>query len=144
MTDTTAHYKLLFESLESDLGALGQETSTGVIGFSAGGPVSMIAIPGTEAWVTCELSLYSEQVPSSENLRFELLSRMAAPKNEIQKLLGSLGDFSMEARLGHGHTVDVSGVSDIGGIALVSLQLYSSTTIGGEQFGIYEVVPAEK
>jgi hypothetical protein len=144
MKDTTTHYSLLFERLVSDLGNLAQETSTGVIGFSAGGPVSMVAIPGTQAWVTCELSLYSEQIPSSENLRFELLSRLAAPKDEIQKLLGSLGDFSMEARLGHGHTVDVSVVSGIGGLALVSLRLYSSTTIGSEQFGIYEVIPADK
>ncbi len=104
----------------------------------------MVTIAGTEARVTCELSLYAEQVPSSENQRFELLSRVTAPEHEIQKLLGALGNLSMEAKLGDGHTIDVSGVSDIGGIALVSLRHYSSATIGGELFGIYEVILAEK
>ncbi len=144
MTDTTKHYQLLFERLESDLGKLSQEASTGIVGFSGGGPVSMVTIPGTEVRVTCELSLYSEQVQSSENQRFELLSRVAAPEHEVQKLLGALGNLSMEAKLGHGHTIDVSGVSGIGGITLVSLRQYSSANIGGELFGVYEVIPSQQ
>src|SRR5262245_19426083 len=71
MTATADHYRALFAQLEAELGALGNETATGIVGFSAGGPVAVRRVPGKDAFVTCELSLYPEQVASSEGENFE-------------------------------------------------------------------------
>lgn len=139
MTDTAAHYATLYAQLQREVGALGDETSTGIIGFSGGGPVSMVRVPGRPVYVTCELSLYPEQIPSSEGERYELLCRLPLTESQAQDLLTALGELSMQAELGHGHTVDVSGL-DAGGLARVALEHYSSSEVGGAAFGIYEVV----
>ena len=71
-----AHYEALYEQLQREVGALSNETASGIVGFSAGGPVSMVSVPGKAIYVTCELSLYPEQLPSSEGERYELLCRL--------------------------------------------------------------------
>lgn len=140
MTDTAAHYATLYAQLQREVGALGDETSTGIIGFSGGGPVSMVRVAGRPIYVTCELSLYPEQVPSSEGERYELLCRLPLTESQAQDLLTALGDLSMQAELGHGHTVDVSGLGAGAGLDRIALQHYSSCQVGGAAFGIYEVV----
>lgn len=142
MNTTAAHYAALYADLQREVGALGEETSTGIIGFSGGGPVSIVRVPGKAIYVTCELSLYPEQVPSSEGERYELLCRLPATESQAQSLFTALGDLSMQAELGHGHTIDVSGVSGVPGLSLVALKHYSSSRIRGAAYGIYEIVEA--
>jgi hypothetical protein len=47
----------------------------------------------------------------------------------------------MERTLGHDHTIDVRSVLESGEPPRVRLSLFSQTEIGGEMFGIYQVVP---
>lgn len=140
MNTTAAHYAALYAHLQRDVGTLGDETSTGIIGFSAGGPVSIVGVPGKPIYVTCELSLYPDQVPSTEGERYELLCRMPLVGSQMQALLTALGNLSMEAELGHGHTVDVSGVTGEPSLSVVTLRHYSSSKIGQARYGIYEIV----
>ncbi len=137
-----AHYAALFSSVERDFGPAATETLTAVIGFTAGGPVSVCRFGSEPVYVTCELSLNPEQVLSAEGVRFELMSRLPLSEYETQDFLTGLGAFSLEARLGDRHTIDVSAAFPGGGIQVVRLQLYTTCEIGGTKYGIYEVCNA--
>jgi hypothetical protein len=47
----------------------------------------------------------------------------------------------MQEKLGHDHTIDVRDVLQSGEPSQVRLQLFSECKIGGERFGVYQVVP---
>jgi len=69
------HYSNLFEQLEDAYGKLDTYTITAIVGFSAGGPVSMCERKAARLFVTCELSVYEEQLTSTDGLKFELVSK---------------------------------------------------------------------
>jgi hypothetical protein len=82
------HYQALFASLVAAYGPLDAETITGVIGFSAGGPVSLCTIETRGVIVTCELSVYPEQRTSAEGLKYEFLSLGAEGSGLVIRQLG--------------------------------------------------------
>ena len=137
-----AHYRALFASAAHEFGAAGETTLTGIIGFSAGGPVSICPLGAAAVYVTCELSLTPTQKPSSEGIQFELLSRLPLSEQDTQNFLTGLGALSLEEQLGDGHSIDVSEASPVPSIRLVRLKLYSSCNINGARCGIYEVCDA--
>jgi hypothetical protein len=143
MADYLAHYNQLFRELEAEHGKLDDLTITSIIGFDAGGPVSLSCIASQGLYVTCELSVYPEQLPSAEGLNFELVVRGWLSELVSCELLTALGDLSMSAKLGHGHTIDVSGVMPDRHLGLVRLREYSRATVDGRACGIYEVVDAD-
>jgi len=112
---------------------------SGIVGFSAGGPVSMRQLGDRNHYVTCELSLYPEQVISSEGLKYELLSRLDLNEADSHHLLTALGGLTLEERLGSRHTVDISAILPAAKIGAVKLQLHSRCTISDAEYGIYEV-----
>lgn len=138
--DTSAreHYAALFAEIANDFGAVDETTVTGIIGFSAGGPVSMSRVGSGERYVTCELSLYPEQVESSEGLKFELLALIDLEQAACQRLLTALGALSMTETLGDLHTIDVSQVVE--NVSSVQLHLQSRCEISGRAYGVYRVV----
>ena len=138
------HYEALFGELESRYGPLDRATVSAIVGFSAGGPVSLSRIERKNLHVTCELSLYPEQKTSVEGLKFELLSLGAFDLLTCRALFTAIGNLSMERTLGHDHTIDVRSVLESGEPPRVRLSLFSQTEIGGEMFGIYQVVPDTK
>ena len=137
-----AHYDQLFRELEAEHGKLDEITLTSIIGFDAGGPVSLSCIASRDLYVTCELSVYPGQMASTEGFNFELLVRGWLNESESRELLTALGDLSMRTTLGDGHTVNVSGVMPEGHPGLVRLREYSRASVGGRAYGIYEVVDA--
>lgn len=139
MNTTAAYYELLFAPLVSEVGSLGEATATGIVGFSAGGPVSMVRA-GQQGYVTCELSLYPEQVLSAEGDHYELWCRLALSESQAQALLTGLGHLSMEARLGHGHTIDVTALNAAPGLSVMTLRQYASVLVEGKRCSIYEVI----
>ena len=139
--DTHTHYEALFAQLASRFGPLDRATVSAVVGFGAGGPVSLSRIEKKNLHVTCELSLYPAQKASAEGLRFELLSIGAFDLLTCRALFTAIGHLSMEGTLGHDHTIDVRSVLESGQPPQVRLRLFSQTEIGGAMFGIYEVVP---
>jgi hypothetical protein len=104
------HYEALFGELESRYGPLDRATVSAIVGFSAGGPVSLSRIERKNLHVTCELSLYPEQKASVEGLKFELLSLGAFDLLTCRALFTAIGNLSMERTLGHDHTIDVRSV----------------------------------
>lgn len=137
-----AHYQALFGAIQQEHGPLDDETLGSIIGFDAGGPVSLSSIAREALYVTCELSVYPEQVPSTEGLQYELLVRGWLDEADAQALLTALGDLSMREGLGHRHTIDVAGILSVESICVVRLQEYCRTSIAGRPYGIYEVVDA--
>ena len=140
--DYESHYRELFKPLEMAQGSLDSDTLTSIIGFSAGGAISLMKIERKNIYVTCELSAYPEQKPSTEGFRFELLSLGSFDEDTCRSLFTALGALSMDVALGNGHTVDVSGAVESKHVANVRLKLFSKSTIGNEHFGVYEVLPA--
>ncbi len=136
--NTTTHYQSLFAPLEVELGPLGKTAATGIVGFSAGGPVSIVQA-GEHGYVTCELSVYQEQVRSTEGENYELFCRMPLTESQAQTLLTGLGSLSMEVELGHAHTVDVAALNAAPGLSVVALRHFSSVVNEGRRFGVYEV-----
>lgn len=120
------HYEALFRELERRHGRLDESTVSAVVGFSAGGPVSLSTIRRKNIYVTCELSLYPEQRASAEGLKFELLSHNAFDLLACRALFTA---------------IDVEGVMGSGDPPQVRLSLFSKTEIGGEMYGIYQVAP---
>jgi hypothetical protein len=141
--DYEQHYLKLFQDLESEFGKLDVETITSIIGFSAGGPVSMCKQSAANLFVTCELSCYSEQQLSTEHLKFELFSVGNFNEQQSRDVFTALGNLSMSASLGDNHTVDISTV-DSAPVEVVRLHRYSDCNIDGRNFGLYRVQPGQK
>jgi hypothetical protein len=139
MQNTQSHYEDLFRSVIAEFGEFDQESITSIVGFSAGGPVSISRTENGNVYVTCELSLYPEQLVSSEGLRYEFLCRSGLTEEATRSLFTALGNLSMEATLGSRHTVDVGQVMAEHNIQLVRLNLFSRSTVQ-LGYGIYEVV----
>jgi len=136
------HYASLFSPVAREFGPEHTKTLTAIIGFTAGGPVSVSRFGQAPVYVTCELSLNPDQKVSAQGLKFELMSRLPLTDSDSQDFLTSLGALSLEATLGDRHTIDVSAVSPSPDIVKVQLKLFSSCEVGGEKFGIYEVCNA--
>ena len=130
-------YKKLFSDIESRYGALDNETVTSLIGFTAGGSVSVSTIESKSLYVTCELALNPNQTPSAEGLNFELASCGTFDLDQCREVFTALGDLSLGCELGNGHTIGVSGAFD----GTVSLSLISRSDIEGHAYGIYMVEP---
>lgn len=137
--DLDSHYKKLFSQLVSKYGDLDPDTLTSIVGFSAGGPVSLGKIGQKNLYVSVELSLYKHQIKSSEGLNYEFLSIGAFDEDTCRALFTALGNLSMNATLGNNHTIDVSGL--LGGkVKLVKLSLFSKTRVGlFNRYGVYLV-----
>jgi hypothetical protein len=135
------NYSKLFERLEDEYGKLDADTITWAIGFSAGGPVSMCERKAARLFVTCELSVYDEQKVSTDGLRFEFFSKDDFDEEQACTVFTALGRLSMEAQLGHNHTVDLSQIAEAR-TGVVRLHLFSKATIDGGEYGLYWVRPA--
>ena len=134
------HYSKLFEQLENEYGKLDPATITAIIGFSVGGPVSMRQRKAARLFVTCELSVYEKQMISTDGLKFEFFSKDDFDEEQVRIIFSALGRLSMEAHLGHNHTVDLSQIEKAR-TGVVSLHLFSKTTIEGGGYGLYWVRP---
>lgn len=135
-------YSELLKPLTVKYGELDEETLSSIIGFSAGGPVSMSTIESIGLYVTCELSTYDEQIKSSEKLNFEFFSKGNISGELCRSIFTALGNLSFNTELGNKHTIGVNGVTgDMEGIETVKLKLFSKTKIGNGLYGLYEVLP---
>jgi hypothetical protein len=137
--DVHEHYAALFSEVEKTLGPVSNDTHTAIIGFTAGGPISICRVGEGTIFVTVELSLNPEQKASSEGLKYELMSRLSLSMSDTQSLLTNLGGLSLDAVLGDRHTIDIGTVTPTKKIKKVRLSLHSSCVIGGSRFGVYEV-----
>jgi hypothetical protein len=134
-------YAHLFSEIITLYGELDSETLTAIIGFSAGGPVSLNKIASKNLFLTCELALYSEQKLSSENLRYEFMAIDFSDAAWCQSVFTALGHLSFNAVLGDQHIIDITGISN-SEVKFIKLSLFSKSVINGQQYGIYKLLPA--
>ena len=139
-----AFYSELFRPIEEHYGPADPVTITGVVGFSAGGPISVFtfrtnAPPGFVTYATCELAAYPEQ-RTGASPRFELM--ITCDKQEVaHAILTGVGALSLDADLGDAHTVDVSQLVPRGTtVAGVALERFASVRIHGEEYAILRCV----
>jgi len=142
-TDYREFYRSLFAPLQAQYGPLDAETVSAIIGFSAGGPVSLSQIAAKQVFVTCELAAYPEQQLSSEGLRFELFSAEGRSLDWCRRVLTALGNLSLEAELGDRHTIEIDCDEDgPAATEVVELRLFSRTMVDGAEYGLYQVLAA--
>ncbi len=139
-----ALYRELFATVSESLGSEDSSTVSSLIGFSAGGPVSLSVFRSATqsqfvTYVTCELAAYDEQ-GTDASPHFELLVS-TDEEDFARELLTGLGALSLEASLGHHHTVDVSGIiTEDATVAGVVLEEYSRVAVQGEVYAILRVI----
>ena len=140
MDDVGDHYEVLFAPLRNEYGTFDPDTLTSIVGFAAGGPVSLFQNTARSLFATCELSLYPDQCTSVEGLRYEFFA-VGLNASASRDLFTALGNLSFNATLGDGHTIDVSQVVEPHVASQVQLRLYSQCSLAEGRFGVFQVVP---
>lgn len=142
--DYRQFYRQLFAPLESQIGPIDVKTIFAIIGFDCGGPLNFCTV-GTEreeraiTYITCELAVREEQVPS-EFGGYEFLCS-CDDEQWVRSNISKLGRMSLRTKFGHGHTVDMGEVvgSDAP-IQAVVLEKQCSAIIDGQRYGILRVI----
>jgi hypothetical protein len=136
------HYEALFRPVVERVGPLDPETLTSIVGFDAGGPVSMCTVGLGRAafptFVTCELSVREDQKTGASD-PFDLLIT-CNDEDFARRTLTAIGDLSLSSSLGHGHTVSLDEDLGENGIDGVLLEEFAKVTIAGESFCLLRVL----
>lgn len=142
--DYKRFYAQLFNPLEAKLGPIDRNTICAIMGFDGGGPLSFCTF-GVDSdlpiitYVSCELAVREEQVPSNAG-RYELLCS-CDDEEWVRSILSELGQMSLHSVFGHGHTVDIGPwVEPDAPIQGVWLELEYTIPIDGEKFSVYRVI----
>lgn len=137
-------YRALFKPVEAAYGPMDRMTLTSVIGFSAGGPVSLNTFGRDSGrrlvtYVTCELTCYSEQRPSSEG-PFEVLMT-TNDESWARTAATCIGELSLKTELDHLHSVDFGLRMETGQTFKgVVLERFSSCAFAGARYGILRAI----
>ena len=67
-----SHLDVILSAVQAELGPLQDKTLAGVVGFDAGGPVSIIESRAGDYYVTTELHDLVDQLPSYEGRQYEV------------------------------------------------------------------------
>ena len=138
-----AFYEELFRPICEQIGPLDPDTLTSVIGFSAGGPISLCTV-GRErgerfaTYVTCELALTEGQMASGSG-PYELM--MTCDDEEwCCDILTRVGETTLELALDHGHTLDIGAWVEPGSrIQGLVVERFSTANIEGKFYSILQL-----
>ena len=103
-------YSLIFAPVIASLGAFDAGSLSAIVGFCAGGPISLLTI-GRErkdpfvTYVTCELAIREDQVPSDSG-HYEL-SITCDDEDWAWTMLTKVGQMTTDTAFGSGHTLDI-------------------------------------
>lgn len=113
--DYPGFYERLFALLQAQSGPLDTDTLTAVIGFDAGGPLSLCTIgrdSGADVvtYVSCELAVRDDQVPNASG-RYELLM---SGNNEdwVRQVLTDTAEMGLGTAFNDGDTLDIGAWVD--------------------------------
>lgn len=106
----TAFYRALFAPLENLLGPVDLDTMFPIVGFGAGGPLSLATIgryPRDRfvTYVSCELTCWDEQLPNASG-RYELLMS-CDDESWCHSILTAVGRTTFEEVIDDLHTMDI-------------------------------------
>ena len=138
--DHRRFYDALFAPAVATHGALDRDTLTAVAGFDAGGPVSLSTIgharPGPTLFITCELAVREDQVPS-EMGRYELMT-WSDDEDWAWSTLTDIAGMTLEAEFGHLDTLDIGPwVAEDAPIQGILFSLEYTVVIDGEQYAVF-------
>ncbi|NNU62939.1 hypothetical protein [Ochrobactrum soli] len=141
--DSDRFYESVFAKVEKYFGvSLDPDTISSIIGFSAGGPVSLRANQQKRFYLTRELAMYEAQLPSSDGaLRYEFMTEGHFSEETARTLLTALGNLTQNSILGKGHTIDLTSVFGSVEPFIVRLDLAKWFSFEKKNFAIYRVVP---
>ncbi len=141
--DHNTFYAELFRPIEKEFGPIDAAGIFPIIGFDCGGPINFSTVGAEEkkefvTYVTCELSVRDEQVPSSCG-RFELLCH-SNDEPWVRSVITDLARMTLRDEFDHGHTVDVSALVDKSStLNGVILERFAAVQIGGKPYCILRV-----
>jgi hypothetical protein len=142
MMDYHAYYAALFRPVVEEFGPLDRATLTAIVGFDAGGPVSLSTIGRGRVdyptFITCELSVRDDQI-ATKSPPFELLMT-CNDEDFARRTLTALGDLSLSAALGSGHIVTLDDELAATGIAGVLLEHFATAVVGAGERAILRVL----
>jgi hypothetical protein len=143
-----AFYNALFAPLVARHGPLDAAALTAIVGFDAGGPISLCTIGHDRhapliTYVTCELAVRPEQV-ESEFGRYELL--MAAQDEDwAHSILTDVGGMTLETAFGHHDTLDISPwVTPTDPVQGLLFALEYEIKIEGKPYGVLRCVSLKR
>jgi hypothetical protein len=139
MTAVRQFYEALFAPVVAAHGSLDRETLTAIVGFDAGGPVSLCTIgrarPGPTLFITCELAIREDQVPSDVG-RYELMTSTTDEEWAVSTLTDIAG-MTLEVAFGHLHTLDIGPlVAEDAQLQGILFTLEYDVVINGEQYAV--------
>jgi hypothetical protein len=141
---TRAFYDALFAPLVARYGPLDAATLTAIVGFDAGGPISLCTIGRDRhapliTYVTCELAVRQEQV-ESEFGRYELLTA-AQDEDWAHAILTDVGAMTLETAFGHHDTLDIGPwVDPTDPVQGILFALEYEIQIEGKPYGVLRCV----
>lgn len=132
-------YAQLFAPIEAQVGAIDENTLVAIIGFDCGGRLNFCTVGrGREefvAYVSCELAVRDDQ-KSGETGPFEVMT-VCDDEKWVVKILTEIGRMSLEAVFAHGHTIDISPITEPSGrIKGLITEEFARVQIDGKSYGI--------
>jgi len=141
--DDTRLYNELFKPVIEEFGPLDPATLTSIIGFDAGGPVSLCTVGRSQrrqfvTYVTCELALRDDQ-QVSEIGRYELLVT-CDDEDWARSILTNVGQMTIEVAFGNGHTLDIGPWVEAGdSIQGLLFEQFSELRLERNEYAIFRV-----
>lgn len=141
--DYHAFYAALFRPIEKGIGPIDPNGIFAIMGFDGGGPLNFSTVGAEDGrefvtYVSCELAVRNEQVPSSQG-RFELMCH-CNDEGWVRRVLTAIGRMSLEAAFDHGHTVELSKLtvseSSLRGLVI---ERYAAVIIDDTQYALLRV-----
>jgi hypothetical protein len=144
VVDYKRFYAELFAPPVAVIGPIDPLTICAIMGFEGGGPLSFCTIGAGRGepfitYVSCELAVREEQVPSALG-RYEFLCS-CDDERWVRTQVSNLGRMSLRSRFGHGHTIDIGAVAGPDAqIQGVLLESECGVQIDGENYAIFRVI----
>ncbi|GGE31338.1 hypothetical protein GCM10011360_19100 [Primorskyibacter flagellatus] len=128
----------MFREFQLRLGRLKPVTTMGIVGYDAGGPVSMVETVDGQSFVTTELCDRTERARSREGQRYELALHGRVPADWAQEALTLLARYFETVPVGDNEAVGIPAIGDHGAVqGLVSLM---PSGVEGQAFYVVSIL----
>jgi hypothetical protein len=144
LADVKAFYETLTAPVEAVFGKRDPMTLSAIVGFSAGGPVSLFTFGAKSGakfvtYLSCELACYEDQKRSSAG-PFELLMT-CNDEAFARTAMTAVGDVSLAAPLDDGHSIDLGPkLDEASPLQGVVLERFSTTTFGRKPYAVLRAI----
>jgi hypothetical protein len=139
--DVNEFYRQLFAPVTAALGPLDEQVLCPVVDFRSGGPLKLCTIGGVRCggdkcvtYLTCELALLPEQVPSDFG-RYELMVSCDSRYWALDVLTG-IGRLSLTRTFGHGSMLDIKQWTHDYPLEVIVFERFAMVQVDGSSYGV--------